>query len=198
MDNENTNQTPQTPPAAGAAPTVRLKPIVIKPNVAASTPVGGPSISVKPAIPGVVPRVVETAPVAPAPVTIATEAAKSKTSRISLEAAQAGGEVRPAAGPKTIRLKRPVGSTVSAAMTSPEGGDAGAPKTLRIKPSGDSAPEGTITLDGEGGGIVIAEERAESTNVIFPLVAILAILVILGLIGFLAGPRLGLIDFIKI
>ena len=183
----DTNQTP------GSAPTIRLKPIVIKPRTGTPAAEADPT---KPVIPGVVPRVVaatpapEAAPAAePAPVTeapaaeapAATEAAKSKTSRISLDAALVGGEIRPT-GPKTIRLKRPTGVSIPGAAVSSAGPSSSSEgqKTLKFKKA--EGDDGAVATEGEGGGIVITGEDAnagpEKVNVIFPIIAIASIIVL--------------------
>ena len=211
MDNENTNQTPES------APTIRLKPIVIKPRTGAPTDAD----AAKPSIPGVVPRVVASQPApaaAPAepgmsvvqnwdgkekaPVVVgsapaaeapaAVEAAKSKTSRISLDAALVGGEVRPT-GPKTIRLKRPTGVSIPGAATvtpaaAHTGSDTG---TLKLKKTEPEASAGAITFEGGEGNIVLSggagSGGAEKVNILFPLVAAASIIVLAATMVVLGG-----------
>jgi len=198
MDNENTNQTPES------APTIRLKPIVIKPRTGTSVDADA---AAKPSIPGVVPRVVaatpvnivqnwdgktEGAPLAPtsAPAgddsveSATVEAAKSKTSRISLDAALVGGEVRPT-GPKTIRLKRPTGVSIpaAAAVTPAVAATDGGTGTLKLKKTDAEVPEGAIALEGEGNIVLSGGDAGvggpEKVNVLFPLVAAASIIVLL-------------------
>ena len=203
---ETTPETPQD------APTVRVKPIVIP---GAPTP----TVRLKPVIPGVTPikpaapataPAASITPTAAAPVDPSVQAAKGKTSRISLDAAILTPPET--AGPKTIRLKRPMDAPVGK-LTShlpategdapAAGADAeGTPtqrKTIRVKKPGVALK---TTLDGFEVAGTAAEETtddtpaitlesdsvAEKVNVLFPILAAASIVVMLALIGILATP----------
>ena len=207
--NEETPQTNETP--SNDAPTVRVKPIVIP---GAPTP----TVRLKPVIPGVTPIKPATAPAAPvapiapsaAPEAVdpSVQAAKGKTSRISLDAAILTPPET--AGPKTIRLKRPMDAPVGKLTShlpptegdAPAAGAEGTPtqrKTIRVKKPGSALK---TTLDGFEVAGTAAEEatdettaitleaapEAEKVNVAFPILAAASIVVMLVLIGILATP----------
>lgn len=88
--------TPDRPaPNAADAPTVRVKPLIMKGSQPPLTPLGTPQ-------PGGAPLPSASKPLKPEQI----QAAKAKTSRISLDAALIGDQEE-RSGPKTIRLKRP-------------------------------------------------------------------------------------------
>lgn len=129
------------------------------------------------------------------PVAAAVEAAKSQTSRISLEdvlGADTGGAKLPEGGPKTVRLKRPsdVGSAKVGVLsgsgldkTAAEGATMTQRKTIRIKRSGSAgeAPKAAIARPATGEQPVLGhaaiEQPSERVNVFFPLAAAAAIVV---------------------
>ncbi len=82
-------------PSAAEAPTVRVKPLIMKGAQPPLTPLGTPQ-------PGGAPLPSAVKPLKPEQI----QAAKAKTSRISLDAALVGDQEE-RSGPKTIRLKRP-------------------------------------------------------------------------------------------
>ena len=209
MAEENT--TPQNEGTTPEAPTVRVKPIVIP---GAPTP----TVRLKPVIPGVTPIKPPSAPaapvasVAPAVAPMSTDpsiqAAKGKTSRISLDAAILTPPET--AGPKTIRLKRPMDAPVGKLTShlpategeAPAADAEGTPtqrKTIRVKKPGTALK---TTLDGFEVAGTAAEESTDETpaitleaapvtekvNVVFPILAAASIIIMLALIGILATP----------
>jgi len=110
------------------APTIRIRPVVVGQPTATVTPTtAAPKPGAAPLPPG--PK-----PLKPEQV----EAAKGKTSRISLDAALVGGAAD-GGGPKTIRLKRPTDAPVGK-ITSHLGGAAAAATAKPQKPGADLVP----------------------------------------------------------
>ena len=180
---------PTAPAAApGSAPTIRLKPVApgIRPaaitanlkkpdaaapaedlaatiQISAPPPVSAAGDSgIKPAAP-VAPRPLAPTPATPEMKSEQLQAAKSKTSRIDLNAALSAGEPAPG-GPRTIRIKRPateapVGKLTShiPAQSAPAaGGEDSTPigqrRTIRVKrpPTGPAAaPAPAAAAEGE-------------------------------------------------
>ncbi|MCL1856221.1 MAG: hypothetical protein FWF84_01065 [Kiritimatiellaeota bacterium] len=209
-DTPQNNVTPQE--GAPESPTVRVKPLVIP---GAPTP----TVRLKPVIPGVTPIKPPSAePAAPAaaPTDPAVQAAKGKTSRISLDAAILNPTET--SGPKTIRLKRPMDAPVGKLTSHLPAPDADAPtlaspddggtptqrKTIRVKKPGVAIKTGSddegATLDGEGADATSitldSAPETEKVNAIFPILAVASIAALLALIGLLVtSPGMDLVGF---
>ena len=166
---------PVVPVADEAAATVKLKPVETAPAAAEGEYEPMKTVKLKPVAAPAAPAPSATASIVP-PSEAQAQAAKSKTSRISLESAVGiapGGNEQP----KTIRLKRPIGLARPAAAApaaapagngktsrlpddvAPQADTAAVPKTLKIKKPTAAAP---VKTPGEK-AMENAENEADDT-----------------------------------